>query len=100
MNLQAAWKDEGGKLFLTLPPDCHPLSNLPISPMLAEGLMRALPPLGTLVEVRGTVGLRVSRFTLPLDDKRRLPDFALVLDLEKARPRHHRPSGDCWRSPG
>jgi len=86
VNLQAAWKDKGGKLFLTLPPDCQPFSNLPISPMLAEGFMRTLPPLGTLVQASGTVGLKVPRFTLPLDDKRRLPDFALVLDLEKARP--------------
>ena len=86
VNLQPRWQHEGGHLLLRLPPESQVLRSLPLSRDVSRELMRQLPPFGALVDITGTVGLKMHRFFLPLTDKKRRPDFAAVIDLEKARP--------------
>ncbi|MDD2463192.1 MAG: hypothetical protein PHI97_04285 [Desulfobulbus sp.] len=86
LALHPQWQQEGDQLILRLPSDMQVLDHLPITQALNEGLLRLLPPLGCLVQATGTIGVKVTRFSLPLNDKKRQADFAVVIDLHDARP--------------
>ncbi|MGE4558991.1 MAG: hypothetical protein AB7E77_02215 [Desulfobulbus sp.] len=88
VSLHPQWRPEGRNLVLGLEPDSQVLRQLPITGPVADGLLPLFPPFGCLVEATGTIGLSVTRFSLPVgeNEKKRRPDFAVVIDLEKARP--------------
>ncbi|MGD9949576.1 MAG: hypothetical protein AB7U29_14015 [Desulfobulbus sp.] len=86
VSLSPKWQREGKKLILRFPPDSQVLSHLPITQAVTDGLLQQLPPFGCLLKATGTIGLKITRFSLPVSEKRRQADFAVVIDLEKARP--------------
>jgi len=87
VSLYPKWQQGGKSLRMFLEADSQVLNQLPITKAVADELLAELPPLGCLVQATGTMGLKITRFSLPLSVKRRQPDFAVVIDLENARPK-------------
>ena len=83
----AKWRQEGKSLLLLLEADSQVLRHLPVTEVVANELLAEFPPLGCLVEATGTVELKIIRFSLPVGGRGRQPDFGVVIDLEKSRPK-------------
>lgn len=82
VSLHPQWHQLDQEPALRLEPDSQVLHDVPIT----RAVLNLLPPLGCLVQAQGTIDLQVTRFHRPLTTTKRQADFAVVIDLENARP--------------
>jgi hypothetical protein len=87
VDLRPQWQWQESGPLLSLPPESQVLRDVPIDRSLTTNVLHLLPPLGCLVQATGTISLRTTRFSLPLNRRNGQADFAVVVDLQKARPK-------------
>lgn len=87
VDVRPQWQQEEAGWLLTLPPGSQVLRDVPVNRAMTTGLLHLLPPLGCLVQATGTISVTCTSFRLPLTRRSGQADFAVVIDVEKARPR-------------
>ncbi len=84
INLRPQWQWQESGLLLTLAPESETFTRVPLNRTLNSALLAQVSPLGSLVQVSGSLDLSLDHFSLPLHGKRQA-NFALRIGLAQAK---------------
>jgi hypothetical protein len=89
-TLEPSWNLDAHQPVVTLPPVTQLLKDVPLKPLLVDGLLSRLHPLfGVVAQPQGVVDLRVDSFSAPVSEKgpqRPVFTIAVALDRIKFKP--------------